>query len=406
MKNLMQHLRRRAAVLALGFALAAPQVWAAGTLSGTTISNNAQLSYQVGGTAQNVQSNTAAFTVDTVVRLTVQESNSLPTFVTLGGTAQVLQFTVTNTGNATQDYKLTPTQVTGGTITLGTTYTDTFDGLGCIAYVESGSAGSGWDAGTDTVTSIQNLGPDQSKTVYVVCNIPASGPANLAAAIVALTAETANAGTCATNCVLTEETTTANTAGVDIVFGDVATTYGVARDGKDTDRDAYVIQATLTISKTVTLLCDPFNGNNNPKNVPGAYVQYAITVSNTSSSTDATLTTVSDTLPIGPPPSGTTPYLEFDPDLRTSASSCATPESLAGRGFRLNCSGGSRACTTPTAPALGQYFTGVSDPDAVTVSGQSVSINGATLLPAEGAYGAGVLKAGESLTIRFNAVIK
>jgi len=402
MISLLQHCRRHTvAILALGAALASPSAWAVGTASGTIITNNAQLTYQVGSVTQNVQSNSATFKVDNVVRLTVQASDSLPTSVALGATGQVLQFTVTNTGNTAQDYALTPTQVVGGTITLGSTYTDTFNANSCQVFVET-AGGTGYQAGSDTATKISNLAPDASQTVYVVCTIPSSGPANGEAAIVALTAETAEAGSCATTCALMQETVGGNTVDVDVVFGDLATALDGARNGKDIARDAYVLEAALTIVKNVTLLCDPFNGNSNPKHVPGAYVQYAITVSNGSTTNTATLTTIADTLPIGPAPANN-PRLSFDPDLRTQASSCATPEILAGSGFKLNCTGGSRSCASTS-----QYFTGASDSDAVTVSGQSVSINGLTLLPAEGAgaYAAGALKPGESLTVRFNAIIQ
>jgi uncharacterized repeat protein (TIGR01451 family) len=409
MKDLLSHLRRRtAAVLALGMAMAAPSAWAAGTPSSTTISNNAQLTYTVGGVTQNVQSNTASFVVDNVVRLRVQESNTLPTFVSLGASAQVTVFTVTNGGNTAQDYKLTVSQVTGGTISLGATYTDSFDASACQAYVESKSAADGYDA-ADTATSIVNLAPDGVKTVYVVCNIPSSGPVNGAAAIVALTAATQNANTCgATNpasCVETQETTTANTSGVDVVFGDVATAYDGQRNGRDTDRDAYVIQAALSISKTVTPICDPLNFNSYPKNVPGAYVRYEITVSN-GGSQPATLTTITDALPA---------QIKFDPDLEVpSGSACGpvppsvtpvSPESgAAGKGFKLTCAGSTNGRACKTTPV---FYTGASDGDAVTVTGQTVTATaGATFLPSESGYGVGELRQGESITIRFNAIIQ
>lgn len=39
-------------------------------------------------------------------------------------------------------------------------------------------------------------------------------------------------------------------------------------------------KATLTISKSVTVLSDPINGTNNPKMIPGAIVDYVITITN------------------------------------------------------------------------------------------------------------------------------
>jgi hypothetical protein len=399
-----QLIGRVAAVLALGIALASPAAWAAGTASGTDITNNAQVNYSVGGVAQTTPSNSATFKVDNLVRVQVSEGNNAATSVVPGASAQVVTYTVTNQGNTTQDYSLASANLANGTtLTLGAVnHTDSFDGTACAAYVESGAT-AGYQAGEDTATSISNLAADASKTVYVVCNIPLS-LANGADAIVSLTATTANAGTCPGACATTLQTGVAdNPTQVDVVFGDAAGTDDVARDGKGSARDAYrVVSASLSITKTVTPVCDPFNFNTNPKNVPGAYVRYEITVSNAvGSGASATLTTITDALPAA---------IAFDPDLRTgSAVACAAsnPESAAGSGFKLSCTGGTRACAaTPV------FYTGANDTDAVTVAGQNVTVNagsgpaGNKVLGTEAGYAAGELKPGESITIRFNAIIQ
>ena len=41
-----------------------------------------------------------------------------------------------------------------------------------------------------------------------------------------------------------------------------------------------VASSVLSVAKVTTLLCDPINGNVNPKNIPGAVVQYAVTITN------------------------------------------------------------------------------------------------------------------------------
>lgn len=407
MSNFLQHSRRHAAaILALGLALAAPSAWAAGTASGTDIQNNAQVNYQVGGVAQTTQSNTATFKVDNVVRVLVSEGNNAATPVIPGASAQVVTFSITNQGNTTQDYSLATANLANGTsLTLGAnTYTDAFDGTACTVHVESGAT-AGFQAGEDTASSISNLAADASKTVYVVCSIPLS-LANGVDAIVSLTATTANAGTCATACTTTTQTAGAdNPLQVDVVFGDIAGTEAgdTARDGKHSARDAYeVTSASLSINKTVTPVCDPFNFNATPKNVPGAYVRYEITIANApGSGASATLTTITDALPAA---------IAFDADLRTgSATACAlsSPESAAGSGFKLSCTGGTRACAgTPV------FYTGASDTDAVTVAGQNVTVTagngpaGNKVLGTEAGYAAGELKPGESITIRFNAIIQ
>ena len=108
--------------------------------------------------------------------------------------------------------------------------------------------------------------------------------------------------------------------------------------------------------------------------------------------------------------------LSFDPDLRVgSASACATSPtdlvSTTGNSFKLICTGGARACVaTPV------YFTGSANGDAmefvtgvVTARfGNDALVTGVKALPAEAGgtgYAAGELKPGESVTIRFNAII-
>jgi len=414
MISLLQHCRQHTvAILALGAALASPSAWAAGTASGVDITNNASVTYSVNSVSQTTPSNSVTFKVDNVVRLTVSESGSSATIVVPNASAQVTTFTVTNNGNTTQDYALAAANLANGqTVTLGAnTYTDNFQATSCSAYVESGT-NAGYQAGQDTATSISNLAADGSTTVYVVCNIP-SGQVNNDAAVVSLTATTANAASCATACTTTTETTGADTPGsVDVVFGDVNGSDDSSRDGKHSARDAYVVKtATLSISKTVTALCDPFNFNGTggagffaPKNVPGAYVRYAITVANAAGSgASATLTTIGDVLPAA---------LGYDAHLRQgSASACAAsnPESALNSGFKLVCTGGTRACASAAV-----YYTGASDTDAITVSGQTVTVTagdtptGNRVLGAEAVpgYAAGELKPGESITIHFNAIIQ
>lgn len=422
MTNFLHHCRRHAvAILASGMALAAPTISAAPlTPSGTDISNNAQVQYQVGGISQTTQSNTATFKVDTLVRVVVSEANTLATPVIPGATSQVVAFTVTNTGNATQDYALGTANLPNGTaLSLGSNnYNDAFDSQGaCSIRVESGTApNAGVYDPTDTATSIVNLAPDQSRTVYVICDIPPASATvvNGADAVVSLTATTADAGSCVLSCTPTAQDAGAdNPLTVQVVFGDVNGTDDGARDGKHSARDAFEVStASLSITKTVTPICDPFNFNSNPKNVPGAYVQYAITISNaTGSGQSATLTTISDELPAS---------LSFDPDLRTGAADkCAEsdPASALGSGFKLTCTtfvgnGTPRTCTAPA----GVFYTGAADTDAVTVSTCSGkpcvsitagdSIGGIRVLGTETGYGPGELKSGESITIRFNAIIK
>ena len=393
---------------------------AGGTASGTDITNQATLNYAIAGTGQPaVNSNTTTFKVDNLVRVVVAEVGGAFTAVAPNATGQVTTFTVTNTGNTSQDFALSANGAIANAQTVvlgGITYTDSnitsgFNVTGCQAFVENGTT-VGYQALQDTAQAVLSLSPNSgsnSATVYVVCNIPSNATAtNGNNALVSLTATTSNAGTCAaagTGCVTTTQTAGADTPGVvDVVFADAAGSDDALRDGIHSARDVYqVLAAVISVNKTVTVVCDPLNFNLNPKNIPGAYVRYEITIANAVGAASATLTDINDALNVN---------TSFDADQRTgTAAACAAspPASATGSGFRLACTGGSRACVaTPV------FFTTAQDGDAMFFNSSTVTarfgtgggtVTGTQALPAEGAYTAGELKGGESVTIRFNAII-
>ena len=125
--------------------------------------------------------------------------------------------------------------------------------------------------------------------MYVVCDIPV-GALQSAHSVVGLIATARAGGAGGLGGALTEAPT--NTAGVDIVFGDAAgTDDGPARDAAHSSRSAYrVVTSALTVTKVASLVCDPFNGVTNPKNIPGAIVRYTITVANAAGAASASLT--------------------------------------------------------------------------------------------------------------------
>ena len=90
----------------------------------------------------------------------------------------------------------------------------------------------------------------------------------------------------------------ANTAGKDTVFADIAGVTGdAARDGSHSDNDDYTVQtATLAVTKSSRVISDPFNNTTNPKLIPGAVVEYCISVAN-SGSADATSVVINDAVP-------------------------------------------------------------------------------------------------------------
>lgn len=279
-------------------ALAATPALAAGTQQGTSITNNVAVSYQVGGVAQNDVTASDSFVVDRKINLAVSESGGAATSVSPGQTGAVTVFTVTNGSNDTIDLGLSAFQQTGGAARF--TGTDNYDVTGLALYRETnGTAGLQTGAGGDTlVTYLDEVAADANITVYAVGNVPL-GRASGDVATVTLTATARAGGAAGSEGAVVAETTGANTAGVDTVFADTLATGGnTARDGKALDRDDFrVAAAAISATKNSLIIYDPVNLTANPKMIPGAIVQYCITVSNATGSATATSVTLSDILP-------------------------------------------------------------------------------------------------------------
>lgn len=263
---------------------------AAGTLSGTTISNTASVDYEVGGvTQQQILSSpdgltptgvATDFLVDNKVDLTVATSDASYVQVAPGSTDQVLTFTVTNDGNTTQDFSLS---AAAGTDPFGGT--DNFDATTAVVYVESGTT-PGYQPAEDVATYIDELAADATATVYVVSAIDAT-QVNGDIAAYTLTADAADAGTAGTLGAETLATVGADTAGVDVVLADAAGDTDAVTSGDFSDTSAYqVVTATLAVAKTSTVVSDPINGTTNPKAIPEAVMEYDITVTNTGAQAD------------------------------------------------------------------------------------------------------------------------
>lgn len=238
-------------------------VFAAGTPANTAISNTATLAYAINGVTQtNITSPAASFVVDRKINLSVAEADGAPSIVGPGQAIAVTTFTVTNTGNDTQDFGLSTVNLPNGTI-IFPPFSDSFDATGCAVFVESG-ANAGYLTAEDIATFIDELAPDLTKTVYVVCSIPPAQAINTVAAV-SLTATTLIGGSAGTQGgALTNNVLTPNTAGVDTVFANpalAASPNGTipAQAGADalaTARDAYrVVSVATNVTKSAT--CSP-----------------------------------------------------------------------------------------------------------------------------------------------------
>ena len=299
-----EHRRMQYAALTLAAMMAASSAWGAGTLSNTSIENTASVNYSVSGIAQEVIESSptgnstsgagagtpTGFVVDNLVDLLVAEVGGATTVMTPGDTDGLAVFTVTNEGNTAQDYELSPSNLTPGDPDVHGN-TDSVDMTAFQVFVD-GTANGTYEAGTDTATFIGSLAPDATVTVFVLANAPL-GAASTDFANVRLTVITHDAGSGAA--AVTAETAGADTPGtVDVVFGEGA---GPAYDGQEWADDGYsFVTADLVISKTSTVVSDPFNGGTNPKAIPGAVVEYTISIVN-NGSVDATDIAITDVLP-------------------------------------------------------------------------------------------------------------
>ena len=435
-------------------ALSASTVFAA---AGQTISNTATLGYTVSGVPQtDVPSNTVDFVEDRKINFVVAEVGGATTSVVPGGTVQVQTFTVTNLGNDTQDFLLAALNRATGTADPHSGSTDIFDATSVNVFVETDAIpGYLAGAGNDDGIFIDNLAPTNSVTVYVVSNIPGT-VTNTQVAVMSLVAQVADgAGTgVAADAIMGDDNshvspaglfsngaqdTTAevvaaatiadNAATVQTVFADAAgdidsagTVAGTASNGQHADSDSYTVAAAvLTVNKAVVAFWDPINGNTSPKSIPGAYVQYTITISNAGPA-DATLTTLSDVL------QGAAGSLALDANLILATATTPTPLAVVGVDIESGLGNAVRIDTTAAGVGAGTlrpgagvtYCTGddAVDTDADGCSytggaGGTLSINlshatdpSVTGMAADAPYLEGGLLPGESIDIVFNAIVQ
>ena len=239
-------------------------------------------------------SNTATFLVDRKANLTVAQVGGAATFTSYGATSQVTTFTVTNTTNSTQDIQLTAANaVVGSTTALN--HTDSYGVTNIRVFVDVNNDGI-YEPGTDTATYIDELAPDTNKTVFVVADIPATGPAGGVAGV-NLVGTLAVGGTPGALGAVLLPTTVYDPTVVGTVFADGAGSVDAARDGKfsaEAEYDIYGVSATA--NKTFRVVSDPVNGTTTPQSIPGAILEYCIAVQNTGLQTISNVS-VTDNIP-------------------------------------------------------------------------------------------------------------
>lgn len=155
-----------AVVLAAMFATTASTSFAAGTPACRDIVNQATASWTIGATDFSASSNTVTTTVAEILDVVTTWQDASPVVVTSASTSQVLTFLVTNIGNGTDSYTLTPSDNLGG---------DEFD-PDFVSLVLDGNLNGTYDVGVDPpyLAGVNDpvLAADSSVVVFALNDIP------------------------------------------------------------------------------------------------------------------------------------------------------------------------------------------------------------------------------------------
>lgn len=265
-------------------AMSSAPALAEGTSANTTITNNVSVTYNVGNVTQNAETASNSFTVDRRVNVNVNYIGPA-TSVSPGQQNAPIAFDVTNLSNDTVDLDLTAALRNGTAANIANfqIYRDNGNNI--------------FDAGDTLVTYLDEVAEDATVRVFVIADIGLNA-VNDDVFDVTLTANAHAGGVVGTRGAELVATAGANTAGVDTVLFDGAGDTDAVRDGAFSDTGTYeVAGALVTVTKTSRLVSDPVNGTTNPKAIPGATVEYCITVANASGAATATDVNVTDDLP-------------------------------------------------------------------------------------------------------------
>ena len=273
MLSVLKQMRRVGlAVVALGSIAVSGTVFAQNTPSGTSISNTATVNYSVNSVNQTAVSASTSFLVDTVINLNV--TGAVTYNVTPGALGQVATYTVTNTSNITSDFTLVVTDETAAA--------NDFDMSNLVVHVDNGD--NVYNAVDDTATSITGLASGASRTVFVTGDVPGTATDNQDAPV-RLTATATNP---ADSLAWLNDTNADDPDVVQIM---------VANDDAFGDDTFHIQTATLGVTKSSAVITDNLvPPSANPKAIPGATVEYTITIANTGSQA-ATLQSISDPVP-------------------------------------------------------------------------------------------------------------
>ena len=324
--NLIQKMVLPAAITLTG--LTATQAWAAGTDAGSTISNEATLSYTINGSSSNPTiSATAEFKVDVKIDFNwdaVDTALYSATATDFGGTEYYVTSAVelTNSSNTKAFYSLTVTGTSSDFDVSGTSYTPTASTSSSAFKYVFDTDGDGdlteetvYTAGTsgDLIGLAADTTTDNLYVLVPAASVTATDGGILGVQLNAAAAEVLISGD-TDNTTVTDDSGSADDADViQFVYADTSDSAGnteIIYSGSTlgslpdftVDPTDPETPSKSGIVKSSVVVWDPFTGTLDdtagiyPKAIPGAIVKYTITVTNNGSGA-ADSVTITDPVP-------------------------------------------------------------------------------------------------------------
>lgn len=283
------------AVLMVAFMVLPQVAMAAGTDTNfnTTITNNVTIQY---GSGPSTITTTASvdFVVDRVLDWVVAPTIATTLDVFDGISGNAVAFSVRNDTNGPVDILISLNQLAQAPSSVG-------------LFADTNTNGS-YDAGVDAALPvsgadwyIDEVAEDAAPTFFIVADVATGAPTTDVYSYEIQTTTYA-AGGAGLGADLLDDSGSADQAStVQNVFNDGT---GYTGTTGDTDGDEFymayaafrVVTASLTASKTATVISDPVNGTSNPKAIPGANVRYVVQINNIGTAA-ATSVTIVDAIP-------------------------------------------------------------------------------------------------------------
>lgn len=427
------------------------------------ISNIATINFNVGTVPQTAigsspTGNTSGvgtptvFKEDRVINFTVTQEAGASVGAVPASTLQYVPYIIQNNGNGAHGFLLAAIHNTGASDPYVPANNDIFTPTSMRTYLDVNNDGAYVPGDDGTVEFVASLAPAATVRVFIVSTIPTiqndaiTPVANDDLGVVTLLAQASVDGTTgiAADAITNDDNGNISPAGtysaagpvaagtasdivddpatMQTVFNDPAgtedsdgTTPGSTQNGQMADASSYIITTSaLTITKVSSVIYDPLNFDaavtaGNPKAIPGAYIQYRITVANAiTSSVSADLTTLADVI------TAAAADVNLDVNLLNDAIALgatltfpADSESGGVIAVRIDTTATGRAAAglTYCLQAIADGCTYGGDPDG-TVTVVFTSIAGMAAEVGPPAYAAGELKPGETVEIVYNVIVQ